>query len=448
MFDLFRKRVLVLGLGLSGEAAAELLLREGAVVTVIDDGESPELMERAGRLRAKGVFVALGERGRDIPERCELLVMSPGIPPEHPVIRRSGERGVPILGEVELAYRFLPGRLIAVTGTNGKTTTVSLLTGIFRRAGLPAVAGGNNGYPLSRVVLDGGDRSPVVAEISSFQLERIDLFRPEISVLLNITPDHLDRYREMANYRSAKLRLFRNQGSGDRAVIPERLRSLLTAVVPPEVEMVTWGGEGGMVRREEGALWLNRAGQRERICGEDEIPLRGKHNRENVMAAATVALICGVPVLAIREAVCSFRGLPHRLEYLGEVSGVHFYNDSKATNPGAVAAALGSFDRPVIWLAGGSEKGLDFSLLKPRLSKSVKLALLIGESREKLRRLVEGVIPFQMASSLEEVVSIASRRAEPGDSVLLSPGCASFDMFTNYRERGEIFKDLVRKLKE
>ncbi len=439
------KKVLVLGLGLSGEAAAELLLKEKASVTVLDDGEQIRLWERAARLRGMGASVTLGggETGEAVP--CDLLVVSPGIPYSHPCIIRAREEGIPVTGEVELASRFLPGPLIAVTGTNGKTTTVSLLVEILRRAGIAAVAGGNIGHPLSRIVLEQRPGMTVVAEVSSFQLERIETFHPGTAVFLNLAPDHLDRYRAMSEYMTAKQRIFMNQGPGDTALLPRSLQPLLEEALPPGVEMHFWGDPDGLVQSEGGNIWLHAAGRRRKICGENEMLLRGPHNRQNVMAAAAAAFLAGVSPSVIGEAVRSFRGLPHRLEYVSERGGVSFFNDSKATNPGAAAAALESFDRPVIWLAGGSDKKLDFSLLEPFLSGAVRLALLMGESREKLRRLVDGRVPFQLVAGLEEAVAEAFHRAEPGDIVLLSPGCASFDMFTDYRQRGERFKELIEK---
>ncbi|MFH1039307.1 MAG: UDP-N-acetylmuramoyl-L-alanine--D-glutamate ligase [PVC group bacterium] len=440
------KKALVLGLGLSGEAAAELLLKEGASVTVIDDGAGPLLQERGARLSEMGAKVVLGRGGTGAAGSFDLAVLSPGIPPSHPALVRAREMGIPVAGEVELAARFLPGPVIAVTGTNGKTTTVSLIVEMFLRAGLPAVAAGNIGYPLSRVALEKKTGLTVVAEISSFQLEGAGFFRPGTAVFLNLDPDHLDRYPEMSDYLAAKLRIFRDQGPGDRAVMPERLLPLLGKAVPGGVEIRTWGGREGMVREEGGSIWLVRPAGRERICKESEILLRGPHNRENVMAAAAAAVLAGLPAGEVGAAVRSFRGLPHRLEYVADIAGVRFYNDSKVTNPGAVRAALKSFDRPVIWLAGGSDKNLDFSPLGPLLGRAVTLALLMGESREKLRCLVDGRVPFLTVSGLEEAVSEAFRRSGPGDVVLLSPGCASFDMFADYRERGDRFKEIVGKM--
>jgi UDP-N-acetylmuramoylalanine--D-glutamate ligase len=442
------RKVTVLGLGVSGEAAAELLLSRGAVVTVLDDGNGDELRERARRLCSIGAAVQLGNNTAAFGEDFDLLVVSPGIPLSHRLARIARERTIPVIGELELAYRFLNRSLVAITGTNGKTTTVSLLHEIFRHGGIPSVTGGNIGYPLSRIVLSGEEDRRVVVEVSSFQLERIELFRPSVAILLNLASDHLDRYSGMDEYRTAKLRIFENQGPGDLAAAPSRLLGLLDTAVPPGVEKVTWGGREGRVVIEDGILRLGRGPRREIICRIEDIALKGEHNLENIMAAVTVAINQGVEPEAIKSALVAFDGLPHRLEYVSSPGGVSYYNDSKATNPAAVAAALKSFSRPVIWLAGGSEKGLDLAPLKESLPGPVKLAILMGESRDRLRRLVAREIPFRMVTEMEEAVAIASREAEAGDIVLLSPGYASFDMFKNYRERGDVFKSLVMELTE
>ena len=443
--DLAGKKVTVLGLGISGEAAAELLLRRGAVVTVLDDMTGDDLNDRSDRLRLIGATVILGSNA-GLPAGAELLVASPGIPLSHRLVRSAREEHITVIGELELAYRFLNRPLIAITGTNGKTTTVSLLKEIFLAAGIPCVTGGNIGYPLSRIVLSGSEDDLVVVEASSFQLERTMLFRPTIAVLLNMTVDHLDRYSGMEDYRSAKLRIFQNQGDGDLAVLPLSLLGLIESVIPPGVKKVPWGNIEEGVSIVDGILGVCRSGEREVICRLDQIALRGVHNLENVMAAVTVAINRGIGMGAIKSALADFQGVPHRLEYVASVGSVEYYNDSKATNPGSVVAALSSFARPVIWLAGGSDKGLDLSALKESLPGSVKLAVLMGDSRERLRKLVEGIIPFRIVPDLDEAVAVASRAAESGDIVLLSPGYASFDMFRNYQERGEVFKSLVREL--
>jgi UDP-N-acetylmuramoylalanine--D-glutamate ligase len=261
-----------------------------------------------------------------------------------------------------------------------------------------------------------------------------------------MTSDHLDRYSGMDEYRAAKLRIFENQGPGDLAAVPAHLLGLLKTAVSPGVEKATWGGRDGRVVIEDGILRAGRGPRGEIICRVEEIALKGEHNLANIMAAVTVGINQDIGAEAIKSALVSFEGLPHRLEYVSSPGGVSYYNDSKATNPAAVAAALNSFSRPVIWLAGGSDKGLDPAPLKESIPGPIKLALLMGESGDGLRRLVEGEIPFRMVTDMKEAVAVASREAEAGDIVLLSPGYASFDMFKNYRERGDVFKSLVMGL--
>jgi len=437
----------VLGLGLSGEAAAELLLEKGWPVTVFDDRAGPPLEERAERMRERGAVVRLGPEADDGRDDYRMVVVSPGFAPGHRLLVRAQKEGMPVISEVELASRFLQGRLIAVTGTNGKTTTVSLLAEIFRRSGIEAAVAGNIGYPLSRLARERGDCPVVVAEISSFQLERVDTFRPRTAVFLNLAPDHLDRYPGMKEYGEAKLKIFARQGKGDRAVFPETLAALVEKALPPGVERITWGGKAGTVRVVEGELRdYYSPGGGETICREADISGPGRAFRENALAAAAAARGEGVAPEEIAAVLKTFPGLPHRLEYVAEVAGVEFRNDSKATNPAAAAAALESFARPIIWLAGGRDKRLDFSPLGPLLPGRVKRAIFFGESRRKLRALAEDKAPVEVVSDLEEAVGAAFRRAAPGDVILLAPACASFDMFADYRARGDRFKSLVGEL--
>lgn len=435
----------IIGLGLSGEAAAELLLRRGEEVTVFDDRAGGERKNRADRLRARGGAVFLGPKAAEGWEGYGTVVVSPGIPPVHPLLLRAREAETPVISEVELASRFLRGRLVAVTGTNGKTTTVSLLVEIFRRSGRPAAAGGNIGYPLSRVALEAGDTPVVVAEISSFQLDNVVDFRPGTAVFLNLAPDHLDRYPSVGEYGAAKLKIFARQGRGDSAVIPAEMEDFLSPAVPPGVRKITWG-EGGEVGFRRGNLVSGFPGGEEVIIPEREIAVSTPSYRAAALAAAAAARAEGVAGGAVAAVLKSFPGLPHRMEYLGEAEGVGFYNDSKATNPAAAASALQAFDRPVTWLAGGRNKGLDFSYLRPFLPGPVKRAILIGESREELGRVLEGRVSFRYAETLREAVWRAFRGAEPGEAVLLSPGCASFDMFEDYRARGDSFRKLFSEL--
>lgn len=444
MINLTGKKILVLGLGISGEAAAELILSRGAAVVVYDEASNAEINNRAVRLSSIGAEIILGKNAEPNMKDIDWMIVSPGVPLSHRLVRKAQEHAIPVIGELELGYRLLNCPLVAVTGTNGKTTTVSLLGEIFNQAGIPCVKGGNIGYPLSRIALSGEKDSLIVAEVSSFQLERIKLFCPKIAVLLNLAPDHLDRYQRMNNYLAAKLRIFANQGPGDKAVIAPDLVSEVRDYLPMETEMLTWGGKGPGVTIEKGLLFSGNSKSREMICTANEIALKGDHNLENIMAAVTVAVSYGVSSAIIRSVLVSFKGLSHRLEHVVTRNGVDYYNDSKATNPAAVIAALKSFSRPIIWLAGGSEKGLDLTPIRNNLPGPVKLAILMGESRDSLIKIITGRVPFQMVDDMEEAVAVASRQAQSGDVILLSPGYASFDMYKNYKERGEIYKRLVR----
>lgn len=442
------KKVLVLGLGRSGEAATELLLKQGARVSVLDDGSSPDLKKRARRLLKRGVAVDIGVDRAVAGDGFELLVLSPGIAPSHRRVRWAEENKVPVIGEVELAYHFLACPLIAVTGTNGKSTTVALIAEMLKEQGINCALGGNIGIPLSRAALRRDRPSLVVAEISSFQLERIRDFRPDTAVFLNLSPDHLDRHPNLKTYREAKLRIFRNQKKGARAVLPAQAPSWLEEGVPPCVGKFYWGA-GGIVFRQ--GQWLEarpvRTAPPRRLCQVKRVTLPGSHNLQNLMAASAVALLHGAAPDAIRQVAETFRGLPHRLEYVLSRRGIRFYNDSKATNPAAAKVALRSFDRPVVWIAGGSDKGLKFSDLPAVARRSVKLAIFMGETRRKLQKAFEGKIPCRVVADLSRAVSLAYEKAAPGDAVLLSPGCASFDMFNDYEERGEAFKSLVNALR-
>ena len=411
------RSVLVLGLARSGEAAALALAGRGVRVRAHDRNEELD----AGRLRAAGVEVRLGADDPALLDGVDLLVKSPGVPTEAPLVAAARERAVPVWSEVELGYRLLPGLpILGVTGTNGKTTTTELLGAVFRAAGRPVEVAGNVGRPLTAVA----DPSPdawVVAELSSFQLEDVHDFHAPVAILLNVTPDHLDRHGTLERYTEAKLRVFENQREGDTAVVPRGFRPI-----------------PGRATRVEFAV-------------DDPLPaepaLRGEHNRENAAAATAAARAAGIPDHAIAEALRTFTGIPHRLEPVGDRNGVRFVNDSKATNPEAAARALTAYDR-VRLIAGGSRKGTPFAdLARAARERGVLRAYLIGESADELREAFagEGVLTSD-AGDLETAVRTAAADAEPGDVVLLAPACASFDQFRDYEERGERFRALVEAL--
>jgi len=449
--ELRGKDVVVLGLGRSGMAAASLLQRDGARVVVRDESAGDQLQERAMRLRRQGVRVELGNQF-DRTTHFDLAVVSPGIGPERPIVREVLTQNTPLLGELELAYRFCLCPIIAITGTNGKTTTTELIAAMLAGCGKRTTAAGNIGAAFSDAVDGSAGLDAVVLETSSFQLERIEQFRANIAVLLNITPDHLDRYESMEAYATAKSFIFMNQRAEDTAVVSvealETLRRLGIAIKgrpirfsaynrPADVWLDWFDGE---------TVWCRLPECRGILLKMSETNLRGVHNAENVLAALTTGLAMGLPVSEMREAICSYCPQPHRCEFVAEVGGVTYINDSKATNIDAVEKALRSLPGRSVLIAGGRDKGLDFTSLKEVVADKVKLAVLIGEAQEKMWRAWSKATACVRAFSMEEAVCLAASHARRGDTVLLSPACASFDMFENYEHRGEEFKRYVLNL--
>jgi UDP-N-acetylmuramoylalanine--D-glutamate ligase len=397
---------LVVGLARSGIAAARMLARHGEVIGT--DSGSPEA--------PPDLEAHLGVDGVELLDRVACVVKSPGVPNEAPAIVAARERGVPVLGELELAWRLLPNRFVAVTGTNGKTTTTELLGAIWREADLPVAVAGNVGTPLASLVGEVDPEATIICEVSSFQAEDSEAFAPDTALLLNVTEDHLDRHGSLKAYREAKLRVFANQ-------TPEQV-----AVVPPGVEV-----PGAARRIEFGELPLSA----------DEIRLRGAHNLENAMGASAAAISSGVPEEAVAAALRTFRGVPHRLEEVGSVNGVLYVNDSKATNVSSAVRGIEAFDGGVHVILGGSLKGGGFEGLREAVASRCVAAYLIGEAAERLEADLGGAVPLHRSGDLQTAVSAATEAAEPGEVVLLSPACASFDQFRDYEERGEAFRRLV-----
>jgi UDP-N-acetylmuramoylalanine--D-glutamate ligase len=397
---------LVVGLARSGTAAARMLRDHGEVIAV--DSGSPDV--------PADIEAHLGVDGVELLGRAGLVVKSPGVPNEAPVIAGARERGLPVLGELELAWRLLPNRFVAVTGTNGKTTTTELLGAIWREAGLPVALAGNVGTPLSSLVGQVDPDATIVCEVSSFQAEDSEALAPDIALLLNITEDHLDRHGTFEAYREAKLRLFANQ-------TPEQV-----AVVPPGVEV-----PGAGRRVEFGPLPLPAA----------EVRLRGEHNLENAMGAAAAAIASGVSEDAVAGALRTFAGVPHRLEEVGSVNGVLYVNDSKATNVSSAVRGIEAFDGGVHAILGGSLKGGGFEGLRDALASRAVAAYLIGQAADRLEADLAGAVPLRRSGDLATAVRDASAAAEPGEVVLLSPACASFDQFRDYEERGDAFRSLI-----
>ena len=452
------REVLVVGLGESGREAALFLLSKGARIRCTDSATFASLQERKRDLERLGARVELGHHTEEFCRGCEMVVVSPGVHPGSLPLVWADARGVPVISEIELAFRFCRSRVVAITGTNGKTTTCELTNEILREGGVTTATAGNIGLPLVRKVAEEEAPEVLVVEVSSFQLERIHWFRPFISAVLNITEDHLDRYDSFRDYVEAKVRIAENQGGGDFLIVNEELKHFFPVGRGSDSPRVLSVG-----RSLDADIRLRDGRVTSRVCGEErcyEVDahwlLRGEHNLENVGVAIGVAEILGVGEDAVYAALSQFRGPKHRIEFVDEVCGVEFYDDSKGTNVDAVVKALESFARPVILIAGGRDKGGDYAPLRRAATRPlpgrpegrVKLAVLMGEAKEKLLSSLAGAVAAVVADGMEAAVEIAFRHAEAGDVVLLSPACSSFDMFADYKERGQAFQRKVKELRQ
>jgi len=448
-FDLEGKRVLVVGLARTGVAAALFCVGYGAKVTATDIKPEDELGEVAGKLGTAGVALALGPNAPVDLNGIDLIVVSPGVAAKLPLLEKARSQGIPVWSEIELAWRFLRGKLIAITGSNGKTTTTSLVAHILKTANIPTLVGGNIGTPLLVCVESSLDSTVTVAEISSFQLETIEAFRPEIGVLLNLTPDHLDRHESFGQYAAAKMRMFENQLERDFAILnaddPEVTRRM------PSRPHINWFSRKKRVAQgcfvADGQIVFRIEGSENPVLRIEEIPLKGEHNVENVLAACTAASLAGADADSIATGVKTFQGVEHRLEFVAELNGVAFYNDSKATNVDATVKAIEAFPGSVIVILGGKDKGTGYAELREPLRQRARLVLLIGAAGEKIAAQLEGAVPMEHAGTIGRAVELAAERARAGDVVLLAPACASFDQFENYEHRGRVFKELVARLK-
>jgi len=377
-----------------------------------------------------------------------LIVPSPGVPADFSQLVAARKAGVKIWSEIELAYQFLNGSLVGITGSNGKTTTTALIEHILRGAGLPTLLAGNIGTPLISMVDQTKRNTVTVVELSSFQLELIDTFRPNVGLFLNLTPDHLDRHHTLKAYGDAKARIFENQTAEDAAIL--NADDVGAAAYAPPKPQVYWFSrkqrvaQGAYLRGEEVVLRID--GEDHTVLRRGEIPLAGSHNLENVLAAAIATKLAGAAVPAIAAGVRSFAGVEHRLEFVADVNGVRYYNDSKATNVDATLKALDAFPGRILIILGGKDKDSDYTVLQQPLREKAILALLIGAAAEKIEKQITGSVTIERAGTLQRAVETAARTAHPGDIVLLAPACASFDQFENYEQRGRIFKDLVRGL--
>jgi UDP-N-acetylmuramoylalanine--D-glutamate ligase len=433
------KKAAVLGAGLSGTAAALLLRSEGAEVTVLDSAEEKTLLKSTiENLRAQGVTVRCGRAAESDSSPFDFVVLSPGIDPISRLATNFSSRKIETMGELELGWRSVDVPVIAITGTNGKTTTTELLAQMLNACGQRTIACGNIGKPLSEVALEDRDLDVLTVEVSSFQLETIRTFRPSISVWLNFAPDHLDRYRSVAEYRAAKLRIFENQTSDDVAVL--NAGETLPKIAARTVTFSAYTDQSDF-RLEGGSIVYQNAP----VLRMADTKLRGSHNIENLMATLAVGLARGLSFEEMLPPLCAYEPRPHRCEFVREIGGVTYVNDSKATNLAAVEKALLAQNKNVILIAGGKDKGFTFETLRPLVSEKARAAILMGEMAKRIAQDWEGV-PSQIANSLADAVERAHALAEPGEVVLFSPGTSSFDMFKSYADRGDQFRALVNAL--
>jgi UDP-N-acetylmuramoylalanine--D-glutamate ligase len=448
------KTALVAGAGKSGQASARFLLDCGARVILTDTRSEDVLKNEIAALqslaaRSGELVLELGGHRNESFARCDFVVVSPGIPLSRPFFEVSRKERIPIIAEVELAYRHLKGKIIGITGSNGKTTTTTLVSDLLNGAGLKAHAAGNIGTPLISFARQSSDSDFYSVELSSFQLESICSFRPFIGSVLNLTPDHMDRYAGFEDYIAAKQRIFMNQGETDFAVLnadDPRTAALATKMRAKTVQFSRLRiAEHGAFVRNDRVIFRNKDGEKD-LFAVSAIALKGAHNLENVLAACAMAILAGASPDSLEDSIRKFKGVEHRIEWVRELDGVPYYNDSKATNVDAAIKALESFPGNIVLIAGGRDKAGDFSALRILVQQRVKHLVLMGEAADKIRQALSGTVDMSEAPSMMEAVSMCRSLARPGDVVLLAPACASFDMFDNYEHRGRVFKDAVRSM--
>ncbi len=448
--DLRGKRVVVLGFGKSGQAATRLLLVKGAEVIVSEERKREALPPSyLSSMEVQGVIFETGGHRAETLNKADLIVVSPGVPPY--VYREALERGIPVISELELAFRFLSpeerSSLIAITGTNGKTTTTAMISEVLKLSGFKVFTGGNYGIPLSEYVLKGVKLDKIVLEVSSFQLERIETFYPHLGLLLNITPDHLDRYQSLKEYAYYKYRLFENQSSEDYALLPykEPFFEEFKSVVKGRIFFVGEREKEGVSAFFDEERVVLKWGEEKEVYSLRDFRLLGIHNRFNLTMALLAGRLAGADPTACQRLIKEFIGFPHRLEYIGTYGGVTFINDSKATNVDATFQALKGLFGQIILILGGRHKGASYLPLADLIKEKVKALILMGEARFVIQEELGKLCETYLAEGLPEALAISFQVAKPGDIVLLSPACSSFDQFRDYQERGEVFKELVKK---
>lgn len=446
------KRVTVVGCGVSGVAACEFLVKAGATVKLTDNSDTPDIQAGLRKLQDLGIECEIGRHTEGFLAGTELLLVSPGVDNNSLAIRWAEAAKIPIISEIELAYRFCKGKIIAISGTNGKSTVTSLIGEIFKRSGRRVHVCGNIGVPFISVVPEIEEGDIAVLEISSFQLERIDRFKPHISILLNIAEDHLDRYEEFDDYIKAKFRIFANQDESDYAILnfdQVRLRNKAKRLRPKPYffskQRLSKEHNGAYVENEE--LVVRQGKRYIWIANKESLSLAGDHNLENSLAAGLTGLIMGVEPDIINDTLSNFKSLKHRFELVDTIKSVRFIDDSKATNIDSAARAIQSLPKGIVLIAGGRDKGGDYKVITKLVKEKVKSMVLIGESKDRIAGAFSKVVPVDFAPDLKGAVETAFQKAKARDTVLLSPMCSSFDMFKDYTERGEVFRQAVAGLK-
>jgi UDP-N-acetylmuramoylalanine--D-glutamate ligase len=449
--ELRNKRVLVVGLGKSGVASALFLKDHGARVAISDTKPEDQFRDEIPVLLDQGISVETGGHGERTFRGQDLIVVSPGVPVDAPPLVQARSLGENVIGEIELAAQFLQGSIVAITGSNGKTTTTTLAGEILAAGGFPTVVGGNIGTPAISLVEKTTPQTFVVLEVSSFQLETIQRFRPKVAVVLNVTPDHLDRHRTFEAYVNAKARIFENQQADDFAVLNADDATCVEMAKRTKAQVFWFSRKkevdrGAYVRNAKFAF-RNSAGDQEILLVAD-MPLKGAHNVENVLAGICAGMLLGCQPEQIAKVVRQFKAVEHRLEHVATIRGVEYYNDSKATNVDATIKAIESFPRNIHLILGGKDKGSDYTVLNDLLRQRVKRVYTIGAAAGKIESQIRGAAEIVHAETLDAAVKRASAAATPGDVVLLAPACASFDQFQNYEHRGRVFKEAVHALRE
>lgn len=452
--ELENKIVLVVGTGISGIAATKLLQQAKANIILFDSNVELDVDEVSRRIgNAHNITFVTGELTDEIIAKLDLMIISPGVPTDLPFVNKIRDTGVSIWGEIELAYQFEKGQVAAITGTNGKTTTTALTGAIMKTYYENVFVVGNIGIPYTNVVAQTTKDSVTVAEMSSFQLETIQEFRPAVSAILNITPDHLNRHHTMENYIEAKVNITKNQTQYDTCVLNYEDEILREIGKKLKVKVIYFSSareleEGIYLKGED--IYSRFGGTETKICNVHELKVIGKHSYENVMAGIAIAITMNVPMEYIKKAICSFEAVEHRIEYVATKRGVKYYNDSKGTNPDAAIKGIQSMSTPTMLIGGGYDKDSDYTEWIQSFDGKVKRLVLIGQTKEKIADTAKkcGFTDYVFADSFEEAFDICKNEAKPGEAVLLSPACASWGMFENYEQRGTIFKDLVHKIEE